>query len=309
MNPILDDLNKKYVARTPHMRDIGMRITGVDRARGTMVLPARPDWLGDPARGLLHPGPLTVLADSACGLAVGAALDKRTPYATLDLRMDYLRPGGPEQDVTCEAECYRVTRSVAFIRADVWQADRSQPIATATASFMLSTPAGTRPSTPGGISMPAAPEAPAAPSDGAPIWMAPASSEPVLPDNPVPYLQYLGLRVSQVGGQPLFRMPYQEKLIGNPRLPAIHGGVIAGFAESAAMLHLIQTLRGNKLPKGIDFSIDYLRAGRPEETFASCEVVRLGSRVAMVQVRCWQRSPDYPITVSRGHFLLAEPEA
>ena len=96
MNPILDDLNKKYVARTPHMRDIGMRITGVDRARGTMVLPARPDWLGDPARGLLHPGPLTVLADSACGLAVGAALDKRTPYATLDLRMDYLRPGGPQ---------------------------------------------------------------------------------------------------------------------------------------------------------------------------------------------------------------------
>ena len=54
MNPILDDLNKKYVARTPHMRDIGMRITGVDRARGTMVLPARPDWLGDPARGLPH---------------------------------------------------------------------------------------------------------------------------------------------------------------------------------------------------------------------------------------------------------------
>ncbi len=85
-------------------------------------------------------------------------------------------------------------------------------------------------------------------------------------------------------------MPYQEKLIGNPRLPAIHGGVIAGFAESAAMLHLIQTLRGNKLPKSIDFSIDYLRAGRPEETFASCEVVRLGSRVAMVQVRCWQRT-------------------
>ena len=48
MNPILDDLNKKYVARTPHMRDIGMRITGVDRARGTMVLPARPDWLAIP---------------------------------------------------------------------------------------------------------------------------------------------------------------------------------------------------------------------------------------------------------------------
>lgn len=308
MNPILDDLNKKYVARTPHMRDADIHIIGMERARGTMVLPARADWLGDPARGLLHPGPITVLADSACGLAVGAALDKRLPYATLDLRMDYLRPGGPELDVTCEAECYRVTRSVAFIRAEVWQADRAQPIATAQASFMLSTPAGTRPPSPGGISASSAPQA--APDDQAQAsWQAPPASEPVLPELPVPYLRYLGLRVSHVEGQPLFRMPYQEKLIGNPRLPAIHGGVIAGFSESAAILHLVHTLRGSKLPKSIDFSIDYLRAGRPEETFASCEVVRLGSRVAMVQVRCWQRSPDYPITVSRGHFLLTDPQA
>ena len=86
--------------------------------------------------------------------------------------------------------------------------------------------------------------------------------------------------------------------------------VVAGFAETAALLHLIGTLRGEKQPKGIDFSIDYLRAGRPEEPFASCELVRVGSRVALVQVRCWQRSPDYPISVARGHILLTitEPE-
>jgi acyl-coenzyme A thioesterase PaaI-like protein len=75
------------------------------------------------------------------------------------------------------------------------------------------------------------------------------------------------------------------------------------------MLHLIGMLRGEKLPKGIDFSIDYLRSGRPEETFASCELVRVGSRVALVQVRCWQKSPDYPIAVARGHFLLTATEA
>ena len=107
---------------------------------------------------------------------------------------------------------------------------------------------------------------------------------------------------------PGLSLPYQDKLIGNPYLPALHGGVVAGFAETAALLHLIGTLRGEKQPKGIDFSIDYLRAGRPEETFASCELVRVGSRVALVQVRCWQRSPDYPITVARGHFLLTATE-
>ena len=100
----------------------------------------------------------------------------------------------------------------------------------------------------------------------------------------------------------------REDLIGNPRLPALHGGVIAGFAETAALLHLIRLLPRTKRPKSIDFAIDYLRTGRPEETFAQCEVVRIGSRVALVQVRCWQRAPDYPIAVTRGHFLLAERE-
>ena len=74
---------------------------------------------------------------------------------------------------------------------------------------------------------------------------------------------------------------------------------------------MIGSLGGEKFPKSIDFSVDYLRSGRPEECFAACEVVRLGSRVALVQVRCWQSSPDNPIAVARGHFLLtaAEPDA
>lgn len=306
MQPDLDKLTEKYVARTPHMRDIGTRVTGVSQGRGSMMLPARQDWLGDPARGLLHPGPITVLADSACGLAVGTIADPRITFATLDLRMDYLRPGGPEQEIHCEAHCYRMTRSVAFIRAEVWQGDRQQPIATAQSAFMLSTPSGSRPPRRGGIATPT-PVASAA-AEAASAWQAPVQSAPALPELSVPYLEFLGIRMSEEAGKPLFRMPYQERLIGNPNLPALHGGVIAGFSESAAILHLVQALRGSKLPKSIDFAIDYLRAGRPEECFASCEVVRLGARVAMVLVRCWQRSPDYPITISRGHFLLTDPQ-
>lgn len=304
MNPVLDDLLRKYVARTPHMTDTGMRVTAIEPGRGTMVMPARPDWVGDPARQVLHPGALTVLADSVCGLAVGAALPQRVPYATLDLRMDYLRPAGPGHDIHCEAHCYRLTRSVAFVRADVWQADRSLPIATAQATFMLSTPAGTPRPRGASADVPAAP-APAPSPSG---WVPPGASEPVLPERPIPYVEYLGIRMAPATPVPLFRLPYQAKLIGNPYLPALHGGVIAGFAETAAMLHLVQALQGAKLPKGIDFSIDYLRAGRPVETFAECELVRVGSRVALVQVRCWQSGPDNPIIAARGHFLLAAAE-
>ena len=307
MNATLDDLNRKYVDRAPHMRDTGMRITSVAPGRGTMTMPARPDWVGDPARNVLHPGALTVLADSVCGLAVGAALPKRVPYATLDLRMDYLRPAGPGNDVHCEAHCYRVTRSVAFVRADVWQADRDQPIATAQATFMLSTPAGT-PRPKADMAAAAVPPTPA-PVASLSGWQTPSASDPVMPHSPIPYVEYLGIRTAPGHPVPLFRMPYQAKLIGNPELPALHGGVIAGFAETAALLHLVQALQGAKLPKGVDFSIDYLRAGRPQETFAECELVRMGARVALVQVRCWQTGPDNPIVVARGHFLLTAADA
>ena len=298
MSSLLEDLNRKYVGRTPHMREIGARITAIAPSRGSMTLPARPEWVGDPLRAQLHPGALTVLADSACGLAVGAALKERAPYATLDLRMDYLRPAGPDADVHCDAHCFRITRNVAFVRGEVYQADREQPIAVVQASFMLSTPGGKRP--PADASAGPAPRSEG--DDSA--WQAPLGSEPVLAGTTIPYVEYLGIRAASEAEPPLFRLPYQEKLIGNPHLPALHGGVIAGFSETAATLHLIRTLRGAKFPKSIDFSIDYLRSGRPLESFAACEVVRVGSRVALVQVRCWQTGPELPIAVARGHFLL-----
>lgn len=300
MNPLVDELNRKYVGRAPQMRDIGLEVTDVGPARGTMRLPDRPDWLGDVLRQALHPGPLTVLADSACGLAVGAALRERVPYATLDLRMDYLRPAAPGHALLCEAQCHRLTRSVAFVRGEVWHTDRSAPLATVQASFMLSTPGGPRRDA----------EAPGpAPAAEAPPWQAPADSTAVQLGQPIPYVRYLGVRESRAGDSRLYRLPFDEKLVGNPRLPALHGGVVAGFAETAATLQVIHALGGARQPKSIDFSIDYLRVGRPEEVFASCEIVRLGARVALVQVRCWQHSPERPIAVCRAHFLLAEPSA
>ena len=312
-SPVLDDLQRKFVSRKPHMREIGLTITALSLGRGAMSLPDRPDWLGDPARGWLHTGPVTVLADSTCGLAVGAALPMRVPFATLDLRMDYLGAASPGQPVHCEAHCYRLTRSVAFVRGEVWQADRQAPVASVQASFMLATPAGTHPSQHATQQLAkdatqqaagnAGPDA-----DGAAPWRAPTGHAPVLDGSAIPYVDYLRIHLASGGETPLYCLPFQDTLIGNPYLPALHGGVVAGFAETAATLQLIRSMAGAKLPKCIDFSIDYLRAGRAEATYAACEVVRLGGRVALVQVRCWQsKGPAQPIAVARGHFLLTAP--
>ncbi len=124
----------------------------------------------------------------------------------------------------------------------------------------------------------------------------------------IPYAAWLGIRATLVDGQPRLHLPFKPALTGSPILPALHGGVVAGFMESAAMLHLLLRLDQDRIPKSIDFSIDYLRSARTIESHAACEVERLGRRVAQVQIRCWQEQPDKPIALARAHFLLAVPE-
>ena len=128
----------------------------------------------------------------------------------------------------------------------------------------------------------------------------------------VPYSAFLDVQVTMVDGIPRCRLPFRKTLIGNSVLPALHGGVVAGFMENAALLHLLLLLDERKVPKSIDFSIDYLRSANATDTWAQCEVARQGRRVAQVQVRCWQDEAGHPgrtrdVALARAHFLLGGP--
>lgn len=129
----------RFSAAVPHVRALGMNIIDVCATHVDLALPYRDDWLGDPARGLIHTGVITTLVDSASGLSVLAKLERYEPVATLDLRMNYLRPALRDLDLNCRAECYRITAHIAFVRASVWQADPDISIATSQSVFMLST--------------------------------------------------------------------------------------------------------------------------------------------------------------------------
>jgi uncharacterized protein (TIGR00369 family) len=124
----------------------------------------------------------------------------------------------------------------------------------------------------------------------------------------VPYAKYLGVQLSLHEGQPRAILPFRQELVGNPRLPAIHGGITAAFMENAAVLQLLYQLDTARVPKSVDFSIDYLLPARTEELYADCEIGRMGSRVAQASIRCWQKSQDRPIAVARAHFLLMTPD-
>lgn len=131
-----DTLRQRFTETTPHAAVCGMLLTDVAADGVVAQLPYRDDWLGDTERGLIHPGIVTVLVDSACGAAVLARIAAIETIATLDLRMDYLRAGLRDLDIHCHAECYRLTPSIAFARASVWQRGREQPIAVSQSVFM-----------------------------------------------------------------------------------------------------------------------------------------------------------------------------
>lgn len=140
----------------------------------------------------------------------------------------------------------------------------------------------------------------------------------------IPYARFLGVELRLVAGQPRARLPARESLVGNARLPALHGGVTAAFMENAALLHLMVGLDELRVPKSIDFAIDYLRSARLLDLWAVCEVSRAGSRVAQVLIRAWQcadapvdalwDSPGFPpagaveVAFARAHFLLDSGE-
>ncbi|KZZ51052.1 thioesterase [Thalassolituus sp. HI0120] len=120
----------------------------------------------------------------------------------------------------------------------------------------------------------------------------------------IPYANLIGLQFQRLGKDVLFQLPKNDDNIGNPILPAIHGGVIGGFMELSASLHLIMNMDCATLPKMIDFSLDYLRAGRHQDTYAECQVWRQGTRVANVAINAWQTERSSPIATARAHFLL-----
>jgi len=125
--------------------------------------------------------------------------------------------------------------------------------------------------------------------------------------NLIPYAKLIGIECTRQGDELLFRMPANKDNIGNPILPAIHGGVIAGFMELSAALHLLVFTGSPGIPKIIDFSLDYLRAGQYRDTYAQCQVWRQGRRVANVAITAWQSTQSEPIATARAHFKIEEP--
>lgn len=124
----------------------------------------------------------------------------------------------------------------------------------------------------------------------------------------IPFARFTGMEVVRDGSQLLCKLRAAPHLVGNPLLPALHGGALGGLLESTAIFTVLLETPIGHAPKTISITVEYLRSARPVETFARAEVVRQGRRVATVRVLAWQDDPSKPVAAANVQLLLDSSE-
>jgi uncharacterized protein (TIGR00369 family) len=124
----------------------------------------------------------------------------------------------------------------------------------------------------------------------------------------IPFAAFLGMELSEEAGELRGRLRYAQHLIGNPSVPALHGGSLGALLESIAIFAILVGTERPRTPKTISITVDYLRSARPVDTLVRAEVIRQGRRIATVRSLAWQDDPTKPVATANVQLLLRSVE-
>lgn len=116
----------------------------------------------------------------------------------------------------------------------------------------------------------------------------------------------LGIRCDVRGDEMTAIMPFEQQIVGNVFLPAIHGGAIGAFLEICGVAQVYLSSDVERPPKAINVTVDYLRSAGPKTLYARAHIHRMGRRIANVRIEAWQERRDKPVAAMTAHFLLKE---
>ena len=262
-----------HPGQVPQAEALGGKIAYIEAGRAEISL----DWRADLADGQgLGIGAITTMLDHVSGMAASSGLLQAASTATLDLRVDHLNPARAGSQITARAHRYATGRGVAYVRAEAWDLDNQEMVAASQGAFIIYV--------------------------DDPVGLAKTAPNLEAFQAHVPYAAFLGARFEAADGVVTGHLPFSPHLIGNPVLPALHGGVIAGFLELAARAQLFVSLGTGVIPSPANLRVDYLRPGRSIPTLARVEVIKLGRKISTVRGQALQE--DRPIATLTGTFLM-----
>jgi len=131
------ELVRSFITQLPYTSALSLELVDIGPGWAEMRLPWSDDLVGDLETGVVHGGAVSSLIDTVCGGAVMAHPKAGESSATLDLRIDYMRPAKPGQDIYAHAECHHITRSIAFLRAYAHDGDKDCLVARASGAFTV----------------------------------------------------------------------------------------------------------------------------------------------------------------------------
>jgi acyl-coenzyme A thioesterase PaaI-like protein len=280
---------------------IGQEFIGInDQYKVQMSIPFNEKFIGNVQNQSMHLGPITAVLDSAAGLSVMQANGSFAPFVTLDLRIDQLNPAIAGSDITVECHPYLRKGDLFYVRGIAWQKDKDQPVLLFTSVFM----AAHQTFNLDGSKSEASTIKVNMPVKAEPITAVEFTSVTHPVHQVVPYSKDLNMEVGKNSqGERLIKLPFEYRHMGNPITKALQGGIFLGFLECAGSAYLLDLYPDLKQSVSASFFMEYLKAPKPQDTFAKVSASKIGRRVVNIDLEAFQEGRGV-VAKASGRYLV-----